>query len=113
MGRAAGGGAQGLGDVFKLIRPKGREASAKWERASICTVFKAVRMVPYPSGMSYLTPRATYMARRRIGGHSHIGCLLGCGTIYELSPTSDGRWHERVLHRFIDAFGEGAEPHKR
>src|SRR5580692_2759496 len=30
-----------------------------------CTVFKAVRMVPYPSGMSYLTPQAIYMARPR------------------------------------------------
>jgi uncharacterized repeat protein (TIGR03803 family) len=45
-----------------------------------------------------------------VGGHSHIGCLAECGTFYELSPRSDGRWHEKVLHRFIDAFGEGAEP---
>jgi hypothetical protein len=30
-GTAAGGGAQGLGAVFKLVRPKNRKAGAKWE----------------------------------------------------------------------------------
>jgi uncharacterized repeat protein (TIGR03803 family) len=108
-GTAAGGGAQGLGDVFKLTRPKGRQAGAKWEEKVLYS-FQGGTDGAVPFGNVLFDAVGNLFGTTSIGGHSHIGCLSGCGTIYELSPTSDGRWHERVLHRFIDAFGEGAEP---
>jgi uncharacterized repeat protein (TIGR03803 family) len=33
------------------------------------------------------------------GGGSNR-CGGGCGTVYQLSPTSDGKWKETILHRF-------------
>jgi uncharacterized repeat protein (TIGR03803 family) len=108
-GTAAGGGAQGLGDVFKLTRPKGRQAGAKWEEKVLYS-FQGGTDGAIPFGNVLFDAAGNLYGTTSVGGHSHIGCLTGCGTIYELSAASDGRWHERVLHRFIDAFGEGAEP---
>ncbi len=34
-----------------------------------------------------------------IGGGSSR-CGGGCGTVYRISPTSDGKWKETILHRF-------------
>ena len=32
-------------------------------------------------------------------------CDLGCGTIFELSPNSDGSWNQATLHTFTGADG--------
>jgi uncharacterized repeat protein (TIGR03803 family) len=37
------------------------------------------------------------------------GCQGGCGTVFELSPASGGRWTETVLHRFTGG-SDGAVP---
>jgi uncharacterized repeat protein (TIGR03803 family) len=42
-----------------------------------------------------------------MGGSNRCGG--GCGTVYELSPTSDGKWKETILHRF-QAYGDGSTP---
>ncbi len=34
------------------------------------------------------------------GDNNNTGCDFGCGTVFELSPTSAGGWKETVLHRF-------------
>jgi uncharacterized repeat protein (TIGR03803 family) len=42
------------------------------------------------------------------GGGS--GCFnLGCGTIFELTPTTDGHWKENIIYRFKDQ-GDGYGP---
>jgi hypothetical protein len=43
-----------------------------------------------------------------LSGGAHCGSGLGCGTVYELSPTVSGSWTESVLHRF--QFTDGAGP---
>jgi uncharacterized repeat protein (TIGR03803 family) len=43
-----------------------------------------------------------------IGGT--LGAACGCGTIFELSPSSGGTWTETLLHRFSDSHGDGALP---
>jgi len=49
----------------------------------------------------------------RFGGLITQGCSGGCGTIFELSPTSGGGWKERVLHRFnwVPGSHEGQAPY--
>ncbi len=43
------------------------------------------------------------------GGGSGTGCGgNGCGTVFELSPNTDGTWTEVVLHSFCSDFGGGA-----
>jgi len=46
------------------------------------------------------------------GGISGAGvCLTGCGTIFELSPDSNGGWTEKVLHFFSNSGGDGTSPY--
>jgi len=35
---------------------------------------------------------------------------LGCGTVFELTPSAGGKWKEMVLHRFGGGNGDGANP---
>jgi uncharacterized repeat protein (TIGR03803 family) len=43
------------------------------------------------------------------GGTTKTNCSLGCGTVFKLTPNSNGSWNETVLHEFT--WGEdGADP---
>ncbi len=39
-------------------------------------------------------------------------CILGCGTVYELSPASGGTWTEKVLYSFQNDTVDGANPYR-
>jgi uncharacterized repeat protein (TIGR03803 family) len=46
-------------------------------------------------------------------GGGLASCGLGCGTVFELSPRSSGKWSERILHRFgspADQNNDGIQP---
>jgi uncharacterized repeat protein (TIGR03803 family) len=43
-------------------------------------------------------------------GQCSLGPNGGCGTVFELSPTADGKWKERVLYNFTNSNGDGANP---
>jgi uncharacterized repeat protein (TIGR03803 family) len=47
------------------------------------------------------------------GGAGGTFCLNGCGTVFELSPNSDGSWTETVIHSFPGTKGntDGQNPH--
>ena len=40
-----------------------------------------------------------------VEGGSSRKCLHGCGTVFELTPNSDGTWKQHVLHSFDGADG--------
>src|SRR5580698_7308147 len=44
-----------------------------------------------------------------IGGVPDAGlCPMGCGTVFELSPTKTGGWTETIIHEFVAGVdGEG------
>ncbi len=42
-------------------------------------------------------------------GGSSQNCDGGCGTVYQLTPGSDGNWSETILHSF-SAYNDGAFP---
>jgi hypothetical protein len=42
-------------------------------------------------------------------GGLDTSCFNGCGTVFELSPTSDGHWSETILHRF-QGLADGRTP---
>ena len=106
---AGGGGAQGRGVVFELTPPKNRQPGAKWAEKVLYN-FQGVTDGAIPFGNVIFDAAGNLYGTTSIGGHSHVGCLQGCGTVYKLEPRANGEWHETVLHRFIDAFGQGAEP---
>jgi uncharacterized repeat protein (TIGR03803 family) len=44
-------------------------------------------------------------------GYGGTGCAgEGCGTVYELSPATNGGWKETVLHRFLNNGKDGYTP---
>jgi uncharacterized repeat protein (TIGR03803 family) len=43
------------------------------------------------------------------GGSGQDNCGTGCGSVFELSPSSGG-WKETVLHSFTETHGDGALP---
>jgi uncharacterized repeat protein (TIGR03803 family) len=44
-------------------------------------------------------------------GGETVGCLNGCGTVFELSPNSSGVWTETLLYRFNPSNGsDGSNP---
>lgn len=44
------------------------------------------------------------------GGGSNPLCSGGCGIVYQLTPGSDGKWAETVLHRFGSFQSDGRRP---
>ena len=105
---ASSGGANGFGVVFELS-PPAHTHGEQWNEKVLYS-FQGGSDGAIPFGNVVFDAAGNLYGTTSIGGHSHIGCLAGCGTIYELSPTGDGSWNEKVLHRLIDAFGQGAEP---
>jgi uncharacterized repeat protein (TIGR03803 family) len=104
-GTTGSGGAQGHGTVFRLTPT----ASGPWTLQTLYA-FAGGTDGATPFGALLMDKSGALYGTTSIGGHSHIGCLPGCGTIFRLRPVAHGAWKERVLHRFLDAFGEGAEP---
>jgi len=47
------------------------------------------------------------------GGANNTFCINGCGTVFKLSPNSDGTWTESVIHSFPGTAGnlDGQNPH--
>jgi len=106
------GGKNGLGVVLELTPPpsgaSGTLSGTMWG-AKVLYSFRGGSDGAVPLGGLVFDTAGNLYGTTRTGGHSHIGCLSGCGTIFELSPNGSG-WHEVVLHRFLDAFTEGAGP---
>jgi len=44
-------------------------------------------------------------------GTTELGGKQNQGTVFELSPTSDGSWNETLLHSFAGGVNDGAQPH--
>jgi uncharacterized repeat protein (TIGR03803 family) len=105
------GGANGLGAVFELSPPAHRAPGKAWVEQVLYS-FQGGSDGNQPHGNLIFDAAGNLYGTTVYGGKTHIGCepAKGCGTIYELSPAGGGSWSERVIHRFADAFGEGAEP---
>jgi len=106
---ASSGGANGFGAVFELSPPSQSGPSTEWKEKVLYS-FQGGEDGGLPFGNVVFDPAGNLYGTTSIGGISHIGCLPGCGTIYELAPTHSGQWKKRVLHQFADAFSEGAAP---
>lgn len=69
----------------------------------------------FEGGRDGSAPLASLIADKAgsLYGTTEVGgageCQGGCGTVYELSPASGGRWTETVLYRFTGG-GDGAGP---
>ena len=92
----------GCGIVFKLA-----PSSTGWTY-SVLYVFRGGQDGAFPVG-SLTSDAAGDLYGATAAGGSAQSCAGGCGTAFELTPTSSIGWAEKVLYRF-QAGSDGAGP---
>jgi uncharacterized repeat protein (TIGR03803 family) len=105
FGTADYGGTHGDGVVFELSPSTD---GGKWSERVLYN-FRGLPDGSNPIGDLAFGANGDLFGATNRGGHSHIGCLQGCGIVFRLMQRS-GKWKERVLHRFLDALKQGANP---
>jgi uncharacterized repeat protein (TIGR03803 family) len=104
-GTASYGGANGTGVVFELS-PK---TSGGW------TYRVLYNFGAYPTSADGFGPNSALVLRNHnlYGTTSEggvAGCFEGCGTVFELLPTTTGTWKERLIHEFPGGSTDGELP---
>jgi uncharacterized repeat protein (TIGR03803 family) len=98
----------GVGTVFKLTH-----ANGSWSESILWTFqqFSSTDGFQPQGGLVFDKAGNLYGTTEFGGGYDQNQCSFdgGCGTVFRLSPTSDGRWRETVLYVFQD-LGDGMLP---
>lgn len=105
-GTTTGGGANGWGTVFRLVR----RANSLWTENvlySFCSE-SACTDGAVPQGNLILDEAGNLYGVTDKGGSGSCGGNA-CGIVFELSPDG-GKWSEKVLHNFDEAGVDGFEP---
>jgi len=110
-GTATFGGAVGLGTIFRL------KAAGKGYRQKLVKTFRwtDADAAPdndgmYPDSGLVITPGGRLYGTTSSGGINERTDRWGPGVLYTLKPSSTGAANFRILHRFGDRAGDGAEP---
>ena len=98
------GGAHNEGTVFKLTR------SGQGWRETVLHTFGNAGDGSLPYGALIFDNAGNLYGTTDGGGIVQKYCPSGCGTVFELTPISDGLWKEKVLHRFDWSKGDGSGP---
>jgi len=94
----------GCGTVFELT-PK---AGGGWAEKVLYRFTDSQKDGHYPeAGLVFDSSGNLYGTTGNGGGGT---CQSGCGTVFELTPNSDGNWTEKVLHRFRNNGKDGYGP---
>jgi uncharacterized repeat protein (TIGR03803 family) len=64
----------------------------------------------YPNGPLVMDAAGNLYGTTRQGGQTGYECGEGCGTIFKLTPSSNGQWTETILYEFNENSG-GWQPH--
>jgi len=100
------GGTHGDGTVFKLT-PKQEGAWKESVLYSFCSLSNCDDGASPNAGVIFDAAGNLYGTTTVGGGDTHG--YNGFGTVFKLTPNSNGRWTETVLHRFYDH--PGANPY--
>jgi uncharacterized repeat protein (TIGR03803 family) len=92
------GGAAGDGAVIELVP----QSDGSWTEVTLHTFGKGDGQTP--SG------QLVFDAAGNLYGTTQRGGLHGAGSVYELSPQSDGSWTERIIHNFGSGT-DGSDPY--
>ncbi len=100
------GGARGFGVVFKLTK----HSTLFWQE-TLLYQFTGAPDGNFPNGVIFGADGSLYGTTQGGGylGDGVCGFPRGCGTVFKLTPNSDGTWTETVLYEFRGA-GDGAAP---
>ena len=94
----------GCGTVFKLTRLR----NGKWKE-QVLYAFQGGIDGYDPAGNLVFDAGSNLYGTTSWGGNSANCSAFGCGTVFELSPSSNGTWTKTVLHNFRNA-PDGADP---
>jgi uncharacterized repeat protein (TIGR03803 family) len=101
----AGGGAHGFGVIFKLTRTSGG-----WKESVIYS-FSGGKSGAAPAGGLVWDAVGNLYGTTVAGGTPLVCHKAGCGTVFELSPSSGGKWTETVLYKFGSCKTDGCLPY--
>jgi uncharacterized repeat protein (TIGR03803 family) len=94
------GGASGNGTVFRLDRPQ--QGSGQWTVTTLYS-FAGGSDASAPNNLTMDAVGNLYGTSNAGGGSSVCtsnGAVIGCGTVFELSPVPGGGWTEQVIYTF-------------
>jgi uncharacterized repeat protein (TIGR03803 family) len=91
------GGSAGLGTVFKLSR------SGRVWAETVLHSFTGGADADWPEDGLILDTAGNLYGTSVYGGGGN--CQFGCGTVFQLSPTSGGGWTTSVIHAFLGKDG--------
>ena len=93
----------GCGVVFELVRNS--TGSTHWTGKILHNFTTKTTDGHYPSGSLLLDSKGNLYGTAAQGGGSS-----DAGIVFELTPSSNGEWNERVLHNFNDSSTDGVNP---
>jgi len=104
---SSGGPNGGLGTVFELSPIQGG-----WNHTILYTFNPSQNPMdgsgPYAGVI--LDSAGNLYGATQFGGGTEAICPSGCGTVFKLTPSSQGTWDESILYRFQGG-SDGASPH--
>ncbi len=103
-GMATGGGAYSAGTVFELSTSGG-----SWT-FSVLHQFFGGADGKAPFAALTLDTAGNLYGTASAGGGKSSACKYGCGIVFELSPSSNGTWTEKILHNFTTNTADGSSP---
>jgi uncharacterized repeat protein (TIGR03803 family) len=92
------------GTVFELSP----EAGATWKEV-ILHSFQGKRDGALPRAKLVMDRFGNLYGTTFEGGSANCSYAVGCGTVFELTPGSNGAWSESIIHRFTGTDGEYPE----
>src|SRR5689334_524760 len=97
----------GCGTVFELVNSGG-----KWAHKTIHNFTSNGKDGIGPQASLIFDGAGNLYGTTRYGGSN---CLQsgGCGSVFQLTPSTDGKWHEKVLYSFCSRASckDGAKPY--
>ncbi len=100
------GNGYGCGTVFELT-PKG---NGSWTETVLRVFDGEGKDGYYPEASLIFDASGNLYSTTYEGGALSCYYGYGCGTVFELTPTADGGWTEKILHTFDDNGKDGSGP---
>ena len=104
-GTMASGGSFGQGTVYELS-----PAASGWTEKTLHH-FTGGDDGGVPYGSLLLDAAGNLYGMASAGGGSTAACRYGCGTVFELSPGTNGQWTGKALHSFSKNLNDGHYPY--